>query len=144
MDSFDGGGGLMAMIGTFLAISGIIWLITIVGMWKVFEKAGKPGWAAIVPVYNFWILIEISGRPPMFFWILLGCMVLSMIPIVGFILGIGVLVILILVSIDVAKKFGKDTGYGIGLALLSFIFYPMLGFSDAQYQGDTSIENTIA
>lgn len=103
----------------------IIWLAIIVGiiagMWKVFVKAGHPGWACIVPIYNVYIMILIAGRPV--WWI-----VLLLIPFVS-------LVVLIVVSIDIAKRFGKTPGYGVGLALLGFIFYPMLGFSDATYDG---------
>lgn len=92
-----------------------------VGMWKLFEKAGKPGWAGIIPIYNLIVLLEIVGRP--IWWI-----VLFLIPCLN-------IVACILVGIDVAKSFGKDTGYGVGLGLLPFIFYPLLGFSDARYQG---------
>lgn len=96
-------------------------IVAIAGMWKTFEKAGKPGWAAIVPIYNAVVLIEIAGRP--LWWILL-----LLIPIVNW-------VVMIIISIDVAKNFGQTTGFGVGLALLGFIFYPVLGFGDYQYQG---------
>jgi hypothetical protein len=103
----------------------IVWLVVLVlmiaGLWKVFTKAGKPGWAAIVPIYNVIVLLEIAGKP--IWWI-----ILMLIPIVN-------LVVAIIVSIEVAKKFGQGVGYGIGLAILPFIFYPMLGFGSASYQG---------
>ena len=86
-----------------------------------FTKAGQPGWAAIVPVYNLIVLLQIVGRP--LWWILL-----MLIPLVNF-------VIAILVYIDLAKSFGKSTGFGIGLVFLSFIFFPILGFGDARYIG---------
>ena len=101
----------------------IVWvavaILMIAAMWKVFEKAGEPGWAAIIPIYNTIVLLKIAGRP--IWWILL-----LLIPLVNFIIWI-------MVSIDVAKRFGKGTGFGIGLALLGFIFYPILGFGDARY-----------
>ncbi|MCX6996469.1 MAG: DUF5684 domain-containing protein [Kiritimatiellaeota bacterium] len=93
----------------------------IAGFWKVFTKAGKPGWAAIVPIYNIIVLLEIAGKP--LWWIIL------------FFIPIANLVAMILVGIAVAEKFGKTGGFGVGLALLSFIFYPILGFGDAKYQG---------
>lgn len=93
----------------------------IAGFWKVFAKAGKPGWAAIIPIYNIIVLLEIAGKP--LWWILL-----FLIPIVNLIMAI-------LVGIAVARNFGKSDGFGIGLALLGFIFYPILGFGSAQYQG---------
>ena len=96
----------------------ILW---IAGLWKVFEKAGEPGWAAIIPIYNTIVLLKIAGRP--IWWI-----ILLLIPLVN-------LIILIMVSIDVAKRFGKGTGFGLGLAFLPFIFYPVLGFGDARYTG---------
>lgn len=108
------------------AIGGVmmlIWLavlvLVIAGFWKVFVKAGEPGWASIVPIYNIITLLKIAGRPAWWF-------ILMILPIVNF-------VVAILVSIDVARKFGKGTGFGIGLALLPMIFYPMLGFGSATY-----------
>jgi Family of unknown function (DUF5684) len=89
-------------------------------LWIVFTKAGQPGWAAIVPIYNVYVLLKIAGRPG--WWL-----VLYLIPLVS-------LVIAIIVSLDVAKAFGKGTGFGVGLALLSPVFYPILAFGDARYQ----------
>jgi hypothetical protein len=104
-----------------LIISLIIALLMIVAMWKVFTKAGQPGWASIIPIYNLYIWCKIVGRP--WWWILL-----MLIPFVNFI-------ILIILCIDTAKSFGKGVGFGIGLALLGIIFWPILGFGSAQYQG---------
>ena len=101
----------------------VIWLAIVVlmiaGMWKIFVKAGKPGWAAIIPIYNIIVLLEIAGKPAWWF-------ILFIIPVVNFIIAI-------MVGLSLAAKFGKGAGYGLGLALLSPIFYPILGFSDAQY-----------
>ena len=104
-----------------LIISLLIALLMIVAMWKVFTKAGQPGWASIIPIYNLYIWCKIVGRP--WWWILL-----MLIPFVNFI-------ILIILCIDTAKSFGKGAGFGIGLALLGIIFWPILGFGSAQYQG---------
>ena len=104
-----------------MLFSCIVLLVIVAAMWKVFTKAGKPGWASIVPIYNIWVLLEIVGRPS--WWL-----VLMLIPFVNFI-------VLIILSIDVAKSFGKGTGFGLGLAFLSLIFYPILGFGDAKYRG---------
>jgi uncharacterized membrane protein YoaK (UPF0700 family) len=107
-------------MGAIIIVIYLALIIAIIaGFWKTFEKAGQPGWAAIVPIYNVIVLIKISGRP--LWWI-----VLFLIPIVS-------IVAAIIISIDVAKNFGKGTGFGIGLALLGFIFYPILGFGDAEY-----------
>ncbi len=108
------GGGLGCVV--WLAVVGLV----IAGLWKVFEKAGRPGWEAVIPFYNIYILtVEIARREILWF-------ILALIPFVNIIAAI-------VVSIDVARKFGKGTGFGIGLALLPFIFYPMLGFGDARY-----------
>ncbi len=102
-----------------LCYSALIVLV-IVGLWKAFAKAGQPGWAAIVPIYNIYIMLKIAGRPG--WWLLL-----FLIPLVN-------LVIAIIVALDIAKAFGKGTGFGLGLAFLAFIFYPILGFGDATYK----------
>src|SRR6266511_5252098 len=99
----------------------LIALLLIIAMWKVFTKAGQPGWASIIPIYNLYIWCKIVGRPG--WWILL-----MLIPFVNFI-------ICIILCIDLAKSFGKGVGFGIGLALLGIIFFPILGFGSAQYQG---------
>jgi hypothetical protein len=102
----------------------IVWLALMVavfaGFWKTFEKAGKPGWGAIIPIYNIVLLLEIADRP--LWWLLL-----FFIPCVN-------IVVSILVALDIARNFGKEAIFGVGLAFLPFIFYPILGFSDAKYQ----------
>ncbi|MCC5849886.1 MAG: signal peptidase I [Verrucomicrobia bacterium] len=104
-----------------LIIGLLVMIVIIAGGWKIFTKAGKPGWASIIPIYSFVVLLDIVRKP---LWWLILCFV----PIVN-------VVILIIVSIELAKVFGKGTGFGIGLLLLSPIFVPILGFGSAQYQG---------
>jgi len=101
-----------------------ITVVIVVAMWKVFTKAGQPGWASIIPIYNWYVLCKIVGRPG--WWV-----ILLLIPFVNFIVGI-------VLCIDLAKSFGKGVGFGIGLILLSVIFFPILGFGSAQYQGPTA------
>jgi hypothetical protein len=110
-------GGMGAMLVPLI----IILLLYAFMWWKVFSKAGQPGWASIVPIYNVVVLLQVAGKPV--WWI-----VLLLIPVVN-------LVILILVSISLAENFGKGAGFGIGLWLLPIIFYPILGFGSAAYQG---------
>jgi hypothetical protein len=102
----------------------LIALLVIVAMWKVFTKAGQPGWASIIPIYNIYIWCKIVGRPG--WWV-----ILLFIPLVNFIIAI-------ILSIDLAKSFGKGVGFGLGLAFLGFIFWPILGFGSAQYQGPSA------
>src|SRR5437667_7733568 len=107
----------------------LIALLLIVAMWKVFIKAGQPGWASIIPIYNLYIWCKIVGRP--WWWILL-----MLIPFVNFIVAI-------ILCIDMAKSFGKGAGFGIGLALLGIIFWPILGFVSAQYQEPEAAQPAI-
>ncbi len=102
----------------------LVGVVVIAGVWKVFVKAGKPGWASLIPIYNFVVILQIVGRP--IWWL-----ILMFIPFVNF-------VVAIIVAIDMAKSFGKGTGFGIGLALLAPIFYPILGFGDARYSGPSA------
>lgn len=107
-------------------VTSILWLVFavlfVVALWKVFTKAGKPGWASIVPIYNAYVLLQIAGRPG--WWLLL-----IFIPFVN-------IVISLIISIDIAKAFGKSSVFGVvGLFFFSAIGYLMLGFGKAQYQG---------
>lgn len=121
------GAGMIVYLIIVLAIA----VVSIIAMWKIFTKAGKPGWAAIVPVYNLVVLYQIVGMNPLFLLILIG----MMIPFVNFIAAIAFFVLNILVSIKLAKSFGKNGGFAVGLILLPFIFQCILGFGSAQYQG---------
>jgi hypothetical protein len=107
----------------------IVWLAVVVlliaSMWKVFTKAGQPGWAAIIPIVNFYFLCKVAGRPG--WWV-----ILMFIPLVNF-------VIWIILCIDVARNFGKGAGFGVGLAFLGFIFFPILAFGDATYQAPATL-----
>jgi len=96
-------------------------ILLIAAIWKVFSKAGQPGWAAIIPIYNFYVMCKVAGRPG--WWLLL-----MLIPFVNF-------VIAIILNVDIAKRFGKGVGFAVGMILLPFIFWPILGFGSAQYQG---------
>jgi hypothetical protein len=117
-----GGGGGAALGGLFLLLLYLAVLVAMIaGMWKTFEKAGEPGWAAIVPLYNAWVLVRISGKEPLWF-------VLLFIPCLNILAAI-------VVSVAVAERFVKTAAFGFGLALLPFVFYPMLGFGDDEYQG---------
>ena len=109
----------MSSIGWLIYIAIIVAVIA--GWWKIFTKAGEAGWKSIIPVYNFIVILKIVGRD--WWWV-----ILMLIPIVNFI-------ILIIVALDLAKSFGRGTGFGIGLAFLSFIFAPILGFGSDTYKG---------
>lgn len=111
----------VGVICGFYIIVIILILIAVAGIWKMFVKANKPGWAAIVPFYNIIVMLEIIGRP-------LWWLVLCLIPVVNFVASI-------ILSLDVAKAYGRGVGTGIGLIFLPYIFYPILGFGKATYVG---------
>lgn len=117
--STDTGGGVGVMLILLIELALLVFFIAT--FWKIFTKAGQPGWACLIPIYNLYILLKIVGRP--WWWL-----ILFIIPLVG-------IVVSIIVSIDVAKSFGKSVAFGIGLILLGFIFYPILAFGKAEYQG---------
>ncbi len=107
-------------IGT-LVIGLLVAVVAIVAMWKIYTKAGKPGWASIVPLYNLYVLFEVAGYNGWMF--LLMC-----IPFVNFIM-------MILLYVKLAKAFGKSGGFAVGLIFLPFIFLLILAFGSAQYVG---------
>lgn len=111
--------------GIILCYLGVA-ILLIAGMWKTYEKAKQPGWACIVPIYNILVLLQIVGKP--WWWILL-----LLIPVINF-------VIIIWIYNLLSKSFGKTEGFTVGLILLPFVFYPILGFGDAQYQGPSAAE----
>lgn len=103
-------GFLLLMVGfvVFMAAS----------LWKVFDKAGEPGWAALVPIYNMVVLLKVVGRPT--WWVGL----LLFVPFV-----------FIVVAVDLAKSFGRSAAFGVLLALVPIIGFPMLAFSEDRYVG---------
>jgi len=111
-----GGGGVLVMI-----IQLVIALVMLIAMWKVFTKAGKPGWAVLIPFYNAYVFLKIAGKPG--WWL-----ILLLVPVLNIIFGIIALAAL-------AQNFGKGAGFVVGLIFLPFIFYPILAFSDARYIG---------
>ena len=107
----------------------ILIIITIISLWKIFEKAGVEGWKALIPIYNMWVLAEIVGKPG---WLGILPIILMFIPFIGNFLA---LIILFYLYYLLAKSFGKGPLFALGLTFLGFIFFPILAFSDAQYQG---------
>jgi hypothetical protein len=114
----------MPVVMTLLYVAIIV--LTLVGMWKAFEKAGQPGWAGIVPIYNIYVLTLMAKKPT--WWVI----VILLVPCAN-------IYFLILLYIEVAKMFGKTAGFGIGLALLGPVFWPILGFGDARYLGEVVV-----
>lgn len=120
MESGNSGGGII-----IAAIMGLIWFVVMVVMiaslWKIYVKAGKPGWACLIPFYNMWVFAEICGKEG--WWGLL-----CLIPFLG-------LIFAIILLLEFLKKFGMPAWHIILVLLFAIIYYPYLAFSDAQYQG---------
>jgi hypothetical protein len=114
-----------------LLIGVVVWLlVSALLYWKVFSKAGQPGWASIVPLYNIYVLCKVAGRPG--WWL-----ILFIVPIVN-------IVISIIVALDVAKAFGKGGAFGFFLLwLLPIIGYPIIGFGGATYQGARRVDQSV-
>jgi len=113
--------GLFAAVAIFVIFGLAIALIVIVAEWFVYSKAGKPGWAVLIPIYNIIVLLDIIGKP--WWWIFL-----FMIPFVNIIFAI-------IMMHQLSLSFGKDAGFTVGLVILPFIFVPILGFGSAKYLG---------
>ena len=103
----------------------IIWLVVmlflyVIPMWKIYSKAGKPGWAILIPIYNIIVLIQVAKRNPAeFLWLI--------VPIANIIFPI-------LWIVGISKAFGKSGGFAAGMIFLPFIFIPILGYGKATYQ----------
>lgn len=105
-----------------------LFIFEIVAYWRVNEKAGKPGWACLIPLYNTWVLAEIAGKPG--WWGLFP--LLAVVPVVG---AVAALVVYVLLCTRVARNFGKtDTSGILGLWLFGFIGFPILAFGPAKYK----------
>lgn len=116
---------LGSVITQYLGFMTVIYVLLIIAMWKIFTKAGKPGWASIVPIYNVIVMFQIIGLNP---WLLL----LYLIPVVNFVVAI---VFSIMQASRLSKAFGKGTGFAFGLFFLNPIFLLILGFGDSKYIG---------
>ncbi len=124
---FKGGGAGTGLVFLISLIVLVWFVIAIAGLWKMFQKAGKPGWGAIVPFYNLYLLIEIVGRPGWWFVLL-------------FVPGVN-LIIEIILAMDLAKSFGKSGLWGIiFFLLLGGLGYILLGFGSAEYVGPAAAQ----
>jgi hypothetical protein len=126
--TYSSGGAGGAAAGIFIGL-GVIVLYAI-ALWRVFTKAGQPGWAAIIPIYNYYIILKIVGRPG--WWL-----VLYLIPVVN-------IIILVIVLNDLSKSFGHGVGFTLGLLFLSLIFFAILGFGDSRYLGPAGASGAVA
>lgn len=126
-NSTESAGSIFGAIGAFALIGSLAFtLLIIISLWKIFAKAGKPGWACIIPIYSNIVMLEIIGKPMIWIlWLLIPC--------TAPIFGIWALNLLM-------KSFGKSEGYTVGVIFLPFIFLPMLAFGDSKYLGPSAAE----
>ena len=150
MDYFSTNEGAYAAAGmlvggaivVYLIIVLVLYILYIVGQWKVFTKAGEAGWKSIIPIYNMYILYKISWKTSMF-WIMIALGVVigilqaigGVLAVIGSIASIAVFVLSIISNLKLAKAYGQGIGFTIGLILLPFIFMPVLGLGSSQYVG---------
>lgn len=126
-------GGILALLGAFMFVFALVGLVVLVGMWKTFSKAGQPGWAAIIPIYNLVVLFRIAGQSG---WLALTFL-LNFIPVVGVLAWLG---IVIWNHVNVSKRFGHGVGFALGLVFLAPIFWLILGFGSSKYVGDQAAQ----
>ena len=125
VDSFSGteAGAILFVFILISCVAALLLAIPVfVGMWKSFQKAGKPGWAALIPIYNSYVMVQIAGRP--LWWFVVICFV----PFVN-------IVFAIMLLLNIARAFGKDVGYMLLLLFFPFVGWPLLGLGSAKYQG---------
>ena len=138
----------LALFGGFMIVYMLICIaiavVSIIGMWKVFTKAGEEGWKSIIPVYNMYTLCKIIGVNPWWILIVFLSPIVAIIPIIGWLAEMAVVIYFgILVAKSTANAFGKDTGFAVGLYFLSPIFYCILGFGKAKYEGANPMNDII-
>ena len=107
--------------GVLMLVYLSIFVLLVAGYWRIFTKAGQPGWAAIIPIYNTYVLLKVVGRPS--WWL-----ILFFIPVVN-------IAIDLIVSLELATSFRRGSGFGVGVWLLPWIFVPILGLGSASYDG---------
>lgn len=125
-------GAALGALGVFLVPVLILAVLSIIAMWKIFTKAGKPGWAAIVPIYNLVVLLQVATMP--LWW--LAIILLSFIPVVG---TLASLAFSIIVGMNVGRKFGKSDVFGALLCGLLSIGYLIIGFGSATYNASAPV-----
>lgn len=141
--SADASQGILNFLAGAAIIFGIIVviyaIIILVAEIKMFKKGKQPGWAAIIPIYNQYVLCKMVGVNPWWILIVFVSGMLSFIPVIGNLLSIAVSIYFaILTAVSTARAFGKEDTFAIGLILLPIVFYPIIGFGKAEYIGNSN------
>ncbi len=122
---------LGAFIGLILIIGIVISVLQIIGMWKVYNKAGEKGWKSIIPFYNIAILYKISGMSPYLVFVYIGLFF----PIINIFAGIALSIITLYQKVNLMRAFKTSTGLTVAMIMVPFITYLVLGFGKSQYYG---------
>jgi len=158
--------GLAFFLGAFyFTIVLVLAVIMIVGLWKIFNKAGEKGWKSLIPIYNSYIVVtKIARKSAIYFWgpVLGSFAIIATIAIIarsigrygrisnttGVVLGlsiavfcIGLIAFTVIISLAIAKNFDQSAGFAIGLVLLPFVFYLILAFGDSKFIYSTKEDN---
>lgn len=139
------------IIGAVFAFLGVIFLIVIalavlqiIGTWKILTKAKQPGWGSLIPFYNQYLLCKITGVNPWWILIVVLSPILNVIPIIGSIASMAISIyFLILLNVSLARSFGKEDSFAVGLILLAPIFYFILGIKDDNYLGEKPMNDIV-
>ena len=134
---------LLAVLGTYMVILLVWYVLQVIAFWKIFTKAGQPGWKSIIPIYNQYIEFRIAWKIPYMYWVWLACMaagvilgsINSWVAFIGAIASLSATIIGVLATIKLSKAYGHGVGFAIGMIFLGPIFMMILGFGSSQYLG---------
>lgn len=136
--------GIVIFFAIFVLIAIAIAVLQIIGYWKILSKGGKPGWGALIPIYNQYLLCDMVGVSPWWILISLCSCILAFIPIIGSLLSLAVTIyFMILLNVSLARSFGKDDSYAVGLILLQPIFYLILGCGSSEFEGKKPMDDVV-
>ena len=137
-------GVFFAMLIGLSLIAGVVAILSIVGLWKMFKKAGEEGWKSIIPIYNVYTLATIVGVSP--WWILIvfaTALISGVLPALSILGTAANIYFSVILCVSIARSFGKDDGFAVGLFFLSPIFYLILGCGSAEFQGKKPMKDPI-
>ena len=140
--------GLVAGLFVFFILMVLICLaltvLYLIGFWKILEKGNKPGWGALIPIYNTYLLCQIVGVNPWWILIVFIASLLSFIPIIGsLIFTAASIYFTVILNISLARSFKKDDVYALGLIFLQPIFYLILGYGESKYEGPKPMDDFV-
>ena len=140
------GGALAAagIVSTLVALA--IYVLQIIGWWKIFTKAGEAGWKSLIPLYNLYILYKISWESKYFWYLLLTVVASGVVGAIGGVIGallsgscsIATLVLYIMLNYKLSRSFGHGGGYTVGLIFIPWLFVLILGFGSSEYRGNAA------